>query len=63
MKSKLIIAGLVAAVCAASAFAAPAPFMWYKSKLDGTLVCSNAYIGSGWEPQPQLGTYKNAACR
>lgn len=63
MKSKMIIAGLIAAVCAASAFAGPAPFMWYKSKLNGSLACSNAYMGSGGDPHPQLGPLKTPPCR
>lgn len=62
MKVKHIIAGLLAAACTASAFAGPAAYMWYQSRVTGELVCANAYMGSGWVEQPQLGKFKDARC-
>jgi hypothetical protein len=62
MKVKLIIAGLLAAACTASAFAGPAAYQWYQSRVTGERVCANAYMGSGWVVQPQLGSFKDAHC-
>ncbi len=62
MKMKLAIAALLAAACAASAFAGPAPYIWYTSKVTGERACSNFQIGSGWTAQPTWGKFKDANC-
>lgn len=45
----------------AVAIAEPAPWYWLVSQLDGTRVCNQTSLGSGWtwEPTP----FKDARCR
>jgi hypothetical protein len=40
---------LACAVLATAAFAAPAPWFYWRSKVDGQRVCAQTSPGSGWE--------------
>ncbi|MES2610337.1 MAG: hypothetical protein V4679_08870 [Pseudomonadota bacterium] len=43
-------AGVLACTLAATAaFAAPAPWFYWRSKVDGQRVCAQASPGTGWE--------------
>lgn len=54
---------LYAALLAAATFAlaAPAPWHWWKSRLDGRLYCAQTSPGSGWVRVD--GPFDNAQCR
>lgn len=45
----------------AFAFAAPAPWHWWKSRLDGRLYCAQTSPGSGWTRV--AGPFDNMQCR
>jgi hypothetical protein len=60
---KMIIAslpGLILAIASVSAWAEPAPWFKWRSKLDGTLVCSQTPLGPGWDRV--TGAYRNSRC-
>lgn len=42
-------------------FAAPAPYYLWMSKIDGSRVCSQSYLGEGW--QRMGGPYSDSRCR
>ncbi|WP_271408877.1 hypothetical protein [Pseudomonas sp. Q1-7] len=46
---------------AAPAFAAPAPFFIWQSKLDGALTCAQTSPGDGWLRLG--GAFRDAGCR
>jgi hypothetical protein len=50
---------LLAAACGVLA-AAPAPWFKWRSKVDGTLVCSQTPLGPGWERAQ--GPYQDSHC-
>lgn len=56
---RTIIAALIASL-AAAAFAAPAAWFQWRSKLDGNLVCSQTPLGLGWEKA--TGPYRDSHC-
>jgi len=43
-----------------SAFAAPAPYYQWRSKLTGALACSQTPLGEGWEKSH--GPYRDSRC-
>ncbi|MGB4467456.1 MAG: hypothetical protein WBH99_07940 [Azovibrio sp.] len=43
------------------ALAAPAPYYLWMSKIDGSRVCSQAYLGEGW--QRMGGPFQDSRCR
>lgn len=47
-------------LAAQAAFAAPAPWFQWRSKLNGTLACSQTPLGPGWEKF--AGPYRDARC-
>ncbi|NYE60768.1 hypothetical protein FHW58_001920 [Duganella sp. 1224] len=51
---------LVLALCCASLAAGPAPWWQWRSKLDGTLACSQTPLGNGWEKA--YGPFRDARC-
>jgi len=54
-------AGLAAlTLTLSSAFAAPAPYFQWRSKLNGALACANTPLGEGWEKAS--GPYRDARC-
>lgn len=52
---------LLSLALAAPAFAAPAPFYLWQSKLDGHYSCAQVQPGEGW--LRHSGPYRDAACR
>lgn len=48
-------------LASATAFAEPAPYYWWVSRLDGSRVCHQTPLGDGWlrEPKP----FRDARCR
>lgn len=50
-----------ALLCAAAAQAAPAPWYWWVSKLDGQRVCAQHMPASGWERAE--GPFAQAGCQ
>ena len=56
---KQLIAASVLAACSA-AWAAPAPWYKWRSKVDGTLSCAQSTLGFGWELAS--GPYKDSRC-
>lgn len=40
--------------------AAPAPFYWWVSKVDGSRVCAQGPLGAGWERVER--PYKDSRC-
>lgn len=55
-----IVLALLTASLASAAFAAPAPWFQWRSKLDGKLVCSQTPLGAGWEKA--TGPYRDSHC-
>lgn len=51
---------LLSASLVSAAFAAPAPWFQWRSKLDGKLVCSQTPLGAGWEKA--TGPYRDSHC-
>lgn len=47
-------------LAAHTALAAPAPYFQWRSKLNGTLACSQTPLGQGWEKF--AGPYRDARC-
>lgn len=47
--------------CSTPALAAPAPWHWWKSRLDGRIYCAQTSPGSGWVRI--AGPFDNAQCR
>jgi len=45
---------------AGAALAGPAPYYQWRSKLDGSLACSQTPLGAGWEKT--AGPYRDARC-
>jgi hypothetical protein len=60
MKLKPVII-LVAALSGLAAFAAPAPWYKWRSKVDGAEFCTQISPGEGWEKS--AGPYKDAHCK
>jgi len=56
-RSALAIASTLFAM---AAFAAPAPWHKWRSKLDGKELCTQTYPGQGWEKVS--GPYKDGRC-
>lgn len=44
-----------------SLLAAPAPYYLWMSKIDGSRVCSQSYLGEGW--QQMGGPFSDSRCR
>ncbi|TXG77974.1 MAG: hypothetical protein E6R11_05720 [Rhodocyclaceae bacterium] len=59
MLRAVLCAALLA--CSTAAPAAPAPWHWWKSRLDGRLYCAQTSPGSGWVRV--AGPFDNAQCR
>lgn len=53
------LAATLLALCA-SAWAGPAPWYQWRSKVDGTLSCAQSTLGFGWELAS--GPYKDSRC-
>lgn len=51
---------LLLILCCTGLAAAPAPWYWWVSKIDGTRTCSQHSLGPGWEQRPQ--PYKDSRC-
>jgi len=51
---------LIAATAPSWAIAAPAPWYWWHSRLDGQRYCAQTSPGSGW--QKGAGPYRNLRC-
>ncbi|WP_288378201.1 hypothetical protein [uncultured Massilia sp.] len=45
---------------AGAALAGPAPYYQWRSKLNGTMACSQTPLGAGWEKT--AGPYRDARC-
>ncbi len=43
-----VLALAFAVLCIAPAWSAPAPWHWWRSKIDGRRVCAQTSPGSGW---------------
>lgn len=56
---KYILAATLLAL-GASAWAGPAPWYKWRSKVDGTLSCAQTTLGFGWELAS--GPYKDSRC-
>jgi hypothetical protein len=48
------------ALACSLALAGPAPWFKWRSKLDGTLACSQTPLGQGWEQAS--GPYRDSRC-
>lgn len=57
MKSRAI---LLLLLCCATAWAKPAPWYRWRSKVDGAISCSPTPLGPGWERAG--GPYKDSRC-
>jgi len=55
-----IVLSLLAVSIAGAAFAGPAPWYQWRSKLNGALACSQTPLGPGWERAN--GPYRDARC-
>jgi hypothetical protein len=55
---KLIVSLLL--LCSTALNAAPAPFYWWVSKVDGSRVCAQGPLGAGWERVER--PYKDSRC-
>jgi hypothetical protein len=51
---------LTLGLAAGAAFAGPAPYYQWRSKLNGALACSQTPLGPGWEKS--AGPYRDARC-
>lgn len=51
---------LLTASLVSAAFAAPASWFQWRSKLDGKLACSQTPLGAGWEKA--AGPYRDSHC-
>jgi hypothetical protein len=47
-------------LCCTALNAAPAPFYWWVSKVDGARVCAQGPLGQGWERGAHA--YKDSRC-
>ena len=56
---KYLLATVLLAMCA-GAWAEPAPWYKWRSKIDGTLACAQSTLGFGWELA--AGPYKDSRC-
>ena len=56
---KYLLATVLLAMCA-GAWAEPAPWYKWRSKVDGTLSCAQSTLGFGWELAS--GPYKDSRC-
>ena len=56
---KYILATALLAICA-GAWAGPAPWYQWRSKIDGTLSCAQTTLGFGWELASR--PYKDSRC-
>jgi hypothetical protein len=52
--------GLVLALASVWSSAEPAPWFKWRSKLDGTLACSQTPLGPGWDRV--TGAYRDSHC-
>jgi hypothetical protein len=52
--------GLVLALASVWSSAEPAPWFKWRSKLDGTLACSQTPLGPGWDRV--AGAYRDSRC-
>ena len=59
MLRAVLCAALLA--CSTLALAAPAPWHWWKSRLDGRLYCAQTSPGNGWVRAD--GPFDNAQCK
>lgn len=63
MHMKTIFANLLAlllALACVSSLAGPAPWFKWRSKVDGSLVCSQTPLGPGWDKV--AGAYRDGRC-
>jgi hypothetical protein len=61
MKSfQAIVFGVVLAAACGVLAAAPAPWLQWRSKLDGKLACAQTPLGPGWEKA--AGPYRDSHC-
>lgn len=60
MKKNTLMALIALAAFAMTAAAAPAPWYWWKSTLDGKRVCQQVLNGEGWVKDS--GPYKDSRC-
>jgi hypothetical protein len=60
MKTPRAVAIILLACLCATAFAAPAPWYTWRSKVDGKQVCAQTALGHGWEKA--AGPYKDSHC-
>ncbi|WP_081897698.1 hypothetical protein [Massilia sp. BSC265] len=58
MKHAILL--LVLGVAADAILAGPAPYYQWRSKLNGTMACSQTPLGPGWEKSG--GPYRDAHC-
>jgi hypothetical protein len=58
--STVFAAALLPALACSLAMAKPAPWFKWRSKLDGTLACSQTPLGQGWEQAS--GPYQDSRC-
>ncbi|MFL6675085.1 MAG: hypothetical protein ACJ8LG_17565 [Massilia sp.] len=54
------LSGLLLACTCALATAGPAPWFKWRSKLDGTLACSQTALGPGWDRVADA--YRDSRC-
>ncbi|NRR30601.1 hypothetical protein HSX11_10410 [Oxalobacteraceae bacterium] len=57
LASLALLALLLACACA---WARPAPWYWWRSKIDGARVCAQTMQGPGWERLPRA--YQDSRC-
>lgn len=60
MKKILMFMVSMLSITSASTFAAPAPWYYWKSRIDGVLVCAQNSLGEGWKRDS--GPYQDAQC-
>ena len=60
MKLSTLVSGFIIATVCAGALARPAPWFQWRSKANGSLVCSQTPLGPGWERA--AGPYRDARC-
>ena len=60
MSRSAFLAACCALLLAQLAWAAPAPWYWWRSKVDGARLCAQISPGTGWERDG--GPYQGSGC-
>ncbi len=60
MRKSTTLLLLALMLCCGSLTAGPAPWWKWRSKIDGTLACSQTPLGEGWEKA--YGPFRDAHC-